>query len=269
LVFAGSGASGLALQPRVLIDLARGARITVVQHFCDHGDPANWLNPVTQITQAAGSQLTLYRLQEHGPRQFHTALLYAELAAEARLSVGYVDIGGRLTRNDVEVKLLEAGADVELFGVFLAAAQHTDNHTRVDHIAPETRSDAAFRGIIGERGRGVFNGRVIVHRDAQKVAAHQSNDNLLLSEHAEIDTKPELEIYADDVKCSHGTTVGDLDMEQLFYLRSRGVDEAGARSLLTIAFANTVLDRIKLAPLRERILAKVTQRLTSWGEVAS
>ncbi|HLF12972.1 MAG TPA: Fe-S cluster assembly protein SufD [Gammaproteobacteria bacterium] len=268
LVFAGSGASGLALQPRVLIDLQRGARITVVEHFCDHADPVNWLNPVTQVTQAAGSELTLYRLQEHGLRQFHTALLYAELAAQAKLQVGYVDLGGRLTRNDIEVKLLEPGASVELFGVFLAAQQHIDNHTRVDHVAPATRSDAAFRGIIGRHGRGVFNGRVIVHRDAQRVDAHQSNDNLLLSELAEIDTKPELEIYADDVKCSHGTTVGELDAEQLFYLRARGIDERTARSLLTIAFADSVLDRIRLPALRARISARVVERLSAWAEVS-
>jgi Fe-S cluster assembly protein SufD len=269
LVFAGSGASGLALQPRVLIELRSNARLEVVQHFCDHGDPANWLNPVTQVVQAADSELTLYRVQENGSRQFHTSLLSAELGARAALSVGYVDVGGRLTRNDIEVRLLEPGANTELFGIFLAAEQHIDNHLRVDHIAPETRSDEAFRGIIGRRGRGVFNGKVVVHRDAQRVDAKQSNDNLLLSDQAEIDAKPELEIYADDVKCSHGTTVGELDMEQLFYLRARGIGEDAARSLLTVAFADTVLDRIRSATLRERVLARVTGRLSAWAQVSS
>jgi Fe-S cluster assembly protein SufD len=266
LVFVASGAPGLALQPRVLIDVARSADLTVVQHFVDCGDPASWTNPVTQVKQGSESRLTLYRIQEHGARHFHTELLYAELSADAALRVGYVDVGGQLVRNDVEVKLLAPGANVELFGLFLAAGQHVDNHTRVDHVAAHTRSEEAFRGIIGRRGRGVFNGKVVVHRDAQRVDARQTSDNLLLDDQAEIDTKPELEIYADDVKCSHGATVGELDPEQLFYLRARGIDEGAARGLLTIAFANTVLERVTLAPLRERIAGRVAARLRAWEE---
>jgi Fe-S cluster assembly protein SufD len=264
LVFAGSGTSGFALHPRVVIELGRGARLTVVQHFVDAGEPANWLNPVVQINQSADSTLAFYRLQEHGERQSHTSLAFAELGARAALEIGYVDLGGRLTRNDIDVRLLEPGASVALFGVFLASEQHIDNHTRVDHVAPETRSDEAFRGIIGRAGRGVFNGKVVVHRDAQRVAAQQRNDNLLLSDQAEIDTKPELQIYADDVKCSHGTTVGELDPEQLFYLRSRSIDEGIARTMLTLAFAESVLERIGLPALRERIVERVAARLGAW-----
>jgi Fe-S cluster assembly protein SufD len=220
------------------------------------------LNSVTHVEQAADSQLFLYRVQEHGQHQSHTALLAANLAARAQLSVGYADLGGRLVRNDVDVKLSEPGARTEIFGVFLAAAgQHVDEHTRVDHLAPETHSDELFRGVIGSRGRGVFNGKVVVHRNAQRIEAHQSNDNLLLGDNAEIDTKPELEIYADDVKCSHGTTVGELDTEQLFYLRSRGIDETAARELLIGAFAASVLERIPNESLRNRITECVAARL--------
>jgi Fe-S cluster assembly protein SufD len=262
IVLAAGGAPSLAPQPRVVIELGEDAELTVVQHFIDVGAPASWVNCVTQIDQGPRSRLALYRLQQHGPGQAHTSLLSAELAAHAELGVGYVDLGGALVRNDVAVRLREPGATVELFGLFLAAAgQHVDDHTRIDHVGPETRSDEAFRGIVGSRGRGVFNGKVVVHRDAQRTDARQSNDNLLLGEHAEIDTKPELEIYADDVKCSHGSTVGELDAEQLFYLRSRGLGEAAARELLTTAFAATVLERIREPTLREALGRRVAERL--------
>ncbi|HEX5047733.1 MAG TPA: Fe-S cluster assembly protein SufD [Gammaproteobacteria bacterium] len=258
LVLISSDKTAVASQPRTLLEVGAGASATVVQHLLDLGDPAGWINGVTQIDLAAESTLSLFRLQQHGSRQTHTALLSADLAANAALAVGYVDLGGRLIRNDVDVRLREPGAAAEIFGVFLAAhGQHVDEHTRIDHLARETRSDEAFRGIIGERGRGVFNGKVVVHRDAQRIDARQSSDNLLLGDHAEIDTKPELEIYADDVKCSHGSTVGELDAEQLFYLRSRGVADAVARAILTQAFAASVLERIRAADVREHALALV------------
>jgi Fe-S cluster assembly protein SufD len=259
-----SDRAGLAPQPRLVIELGRGAAATVVQHFLDAGDPAGWINGVTQIDLAPQSKLSLYRLQQHGARQTHTALLSADVAAGAALTAGYVDLGGRLIRNDVAVRLREPGASAEIFGVFLAAhGQHVDEHTRIDHLAPETRSAETFRGIIGHRGRGVFNGKVVVHRDAQRIDARQSSDNLLLGDHAEIDTKPELEIYADDVKCSHGSTVGELDEQQLFYLRSRGVAEREARELLTQAFAASVLERIDAASVREHAAHLVAARLRS------
>lgn len=262
LVFVASGTAAGAPQPRVIVELGRGAQLTVIEEHLGVDGAPGWLNTVTQIEQAPASRLTFYRVQQHGAGQWHTALVSAELAAGATLSAGYVDIGGRLVRNDVEVRLREPGAAVDLFGVFVAGAgQHVDDHTRIDHLAPETRSDEWFRGIIGRRGRAVFNGKVVVHRGAQKIEAHQSNDNLLLAEQAEIDTKPELEIYADDVKCSHGSTVGELDEEQLFYLRSRGVTEPVARELLTAAFAAAVLERIEPAALREQIAAQVAARL--------
>jgi Fe-S cluster assembly protein SufD len=267
VVFAASGTADLAPQPRLVLELGRGAQLTVVQHFIDAGEPSGWINSVTEIEQAAHSRLTFYRVQQHAASHTHTALLAADLAAHATASIGFVDLGGRLVRNDVDVRLREAGAAVELFGVFVAAeGQHVDDHTRIDHLAPETRSDEVFRGIIGRRGRGVFNGKVVVHRGAQRIDARQSNDNLLLSDQAEIDTKPELEIYADDVKCSHGSTVGELDTEHLFYLRSRGIDDATAREILTVAFATAVLERIAVPELREQITARVTARLRTLVE---
>ncbi|MCK5669423.1 MAG: SufD family Fe-S cluster assembly protein, partial [Gammaproteobacteria bacterium] len=154
------------------------------------------------------------------------------------------------------------GAEIILNGLYMGnGSQHVDNHTLVNHSKPHTQSDENYRGVLDGRAQGVFNGKVIVHKDAQKIEAAQSNANLLLSDHAEIDTKPELEIYADDVKCSHGATVGQLDKKMLFYLRSRGLDEETAKSLLTFAFADEVIRRIKFAPVREQLEFSVGGRL--------
>jgi len=263
LVFAGSGRSRIAAQPRVFVELAEGAQATIVQHFLDLDDAGSaWLNLVTEVKQAAASTLTLYRLQQHGTQALHTSLLRARLARDARLTAGFVDHGGRLVRNDVDVELAEPGAETDLFGVLLAdGKQHVDNHVSVDHAAPRTTSNEAFRAIIDDRAHGVFSGKVVVRPGAQKTDARQSSDNLLLSAQAEIDTKPELEIYADDVKCSHGATVGELDEDHLFYLRSRGLPESAARALLTFAFAHAALERIALPALRERAVREIAGEL--------
>ena len=263
LVLIGSGRARVAAQPRIVIEVERDARVTFVQHFVDCGEePNNWTNGVTQIKQATGSRVELYRLQRHAHGVAHTSVLAADLADAAELTVGYVDLGARLVRNDVAVVLAGPGARAELFGLLLAGAgQHVDDHTIIRHAAGTTVSREVFRGIIGERGRGVFNGKVVVEPGCQRIDASQSNDNLLLGDHAEIDTKPELEIYADDVKCSHGSTVGELDPEQLFYLRARGLDAADARRVLTEAFAATVVERIGDPGVRARALAEVTARL--------
>jgi Fe-S cluster assembly protein SufD len=271
LVFVASEQPSLAPQPRIAIDLGPDSTLRVTQHFLGAGEHSGWTNLVTQISQGPRSKLTLYRLQQHGEAHLHTELLKAELADDANLELGYIDLGGKLVRNDVQVNLAKPGARCDLFGVFMAAeGQHVDNHIRVDHSAPRTISRETFRGIIGDRGRGVFNGKVVVHKGAQKIDATQSSDNLLLSDRGEINTKPELEIYADDVKCSHGATVGQLDEDQLFYMRSRGVDEATARGLLTFAFANEILQRLDMPEIRERIARTVLAHLPGqqqWDEL--
>lgn len=258
LVFVGSERSGIGPQPRLGVELGTGAELVVVQHFVDLAPARSWLNLVTDVRQAAESKFRLYRFQEHGDERSHSSLLRARLGKDASLSAGYIELGGRWIRNDFDVQLDGTGSSAELFGVSLASGgQHVDNHLRVDHRAANTRSDEAFRSIVGERGRGVFNGKIVVHRDAQQVDARQSSDNLLLAQDAEVDTKPELEIYADDVKCSHGATIGELDEQQLFYLRTRGLDAELARNILTFAFANTILQRIFLSDFRERVATRL------------
>lgn len=265
MIFVSSPAAHLAPQPRLRVDVESRAQATLVQHFVDAGNPAAWTNVVTEVREADGAGLTLYRLQEHGNGHCHTSLLDARLERDARLSAVYVDLGGRLVRNDLDVTLNAPGAETELAGLFLAeSGQHIDDHLRVDHRAPHTRSMEAFRGIAAAKGRGVFNGKVIVREGAQQIDARQSSDNLLLDRGAEIDTKPELEIYADDVKCAHGATVGELDEEQLFYLRARGVAEDAARALLTFAFANRVIEHIGLTPLRDHVARRVAGVLPNY-----
>jgi Fe-S cluster assembly protein SufD len=259
----------LAAQPRIVIEAEAGARATFVQHFidCESDAAQGWTNCVTQLRQAEGSQIALYRVQRHGSGAVHTSLLAAELAPRAELIAGYFDLGARLVRNDIAITLAGADARTNLFGLLLAGAgQHVDDHTLIRHAAGATVSTENFRGIIGGRGRGVFNGKVVVEPGCQLIDARQNNDNLLLGDHAEIDTKPELEIYANDVKCSHGTTVGEIDAEQLFYLQARGLDAASARRLLTTAFATTVVEQIADERLRGEVMALVTARLATLTE---
>lgn len=230
-----------------------------------------WTNLVTQVDLQARSRLSIHRVQELGSTDIHTELLSARVRDGGSLEASYIDLGGQLVRNDVRVDLVRPEAECNLYGVFLAdQGQHVDNHLRVDHSAPRTISNESFKGIVGERGRGVFNGKVVVHRNAQKIDATQSSDNLLLSDNAEIDTKPELEIYADDVKCSHGATVGQLDERQLFYLRARGITDSAARGLLTFAFANEVLRRLPTGETRDRVSQRVLARIPGeldWDEL--
>jgi Fe-S cluster assembly protein SufD len=267
LVLMGSTRARVAAQPRIVIEAESGSQATFVQHFVDCGDSGGWTNSVTQIEQAAGSRLAFHRLQRHAAGVAHTSLMSARLAENAELVAGYFDFGGRLVRNDVAIELRGIEARTELFGLLLAGAgQHVDDHTLIRHSAGETRSAENFRGIIGERGRGVFNGKVIVERGCQRIDARQRNDNLLLGERAEIDTKPELEIYANDVKCSHGSTVGELDAEQLFYLRARGLELPEARNLLTHAFAATIVEQIPDLDLRGAVNAHVAARLEALTE---
>jgi Fe-S cluster assembly protein SufD len=263
LVFLAVGGDRSGPQPRIIVELAEGAQATIVQHFHDApGAAPGWLNLVTEVVQAPESRLTLYRIQEHGARHFHTSLLSAHLGRDALLTAGYIERGGRLVRNDIDVVLADTGARADLFGLTLGnGEQHIDNYVCVEHAAARTVSTAAFRGIADGSARCVFCAKVIVQPGAQKVDARQASDGLLLSPRAEIDSKPELEIYANDVKCAHGATVGELDEGQLFYLRSRGMDNDAARATLTLAFARVAAERIALGPVRARALADFAARL--------
>jgi Fe-S cluster assembly protein SufD len=249
--------------PRNLIVLGKNARATVIESYIGLEDAAeNFTNAVTEIILHAGAALEHYRVQQEGSQSYHVSSIHVQQEAGSRYESHVIALGGALSRTDLETRLAAAGAETVLNGLYMAGGrQHVDHHTRIDHLAPHTRSAEYYRGVLAGRARAVFNGKVVVHQDAQKTDAHQSNANLLLSADAEVDTKPELEIYADDVKCSHGATVGQLDEDALFYLRARAIDLDTARSLLTYAFAEDIITRMRFQPIRNRLSRLVLGRL--------
>lgn len=263
LLFAGSEDEEPRMShPRVVIRLDAGSHLTLLEDFSGEAGHRNLTNLVTQVDLGEGAQLRHLRVQREGSKALLVNRTDVNVAGDARY-VGFAfDLGGRLVRHDLNVSLDAEGAYCELNGLYvLGGRQHVDNHTRVDHRKPNTRSREVYKGVLAGHSRGVFNGKVVVHQGADGTDADQSNPNLLLSRDAEVDAKPELEIYADDVKCSHGATVGQLDRDALFYLRSRGMDEEEARGLLTYAFCREVVDRLRLDAARERLATELLGKL--------
>jgi Fe-S cluster assembly protein SufD len=247
-------ASGAAIHPRNVLVAEEGARAIVIEHHAGAGDTAYFNNVVTQIYAAGNAAVEHYKLQQESARAFHIAGIHAQQQQASRLESHSVTLGAALARNDITTRFHAAGCEATLNGLYLIGArQHADNHTCIDHAAPHGTSHEYYRGVLDGAARAVFNGKVIVRPGAQKTNARQANHNLLLSRDAEIDTKPQLEIHADDVQCAHGATIGQLDDTQLFYLRSRGIEEAMARNLLVHAFAHDVIERIRVQSLRSRL----------------
>lgn len=262
LFYATDNAQPIMTNPRIMLQLGNNAEATVLEHYAGEPKAENFSNAVTQISLAENARLHHYRLQEESHSQYHIASVHAVLARNSRLDAHNLMLGGKLARADVAVELDAPGAECFLNGLMLAGGtQHHDSHLRVDHHSGNTTSHQNYRSVIANRARGVWNGKVVVHEGADGSDAVQSSKNLLLDKIAEMDTKPELEIYADEVKCAHGATIGQLDMNALFYLRSRGIDEQTARSLLVFAFADDVLTRINLAPVRKYVERHLIQRL--------
>jgi Fe-S cluster assembly protein SufD len=254
--------------PRILIVAEAGSRTRVIESYGCLFDGCYFTNALTEIALMEDARVDHYKLQKESTKAFHVATLQVHQDRDSRFASHSLSFGGRLVRNDINVVLDAEGAACTLNGLFMVGGrQHVDYHTRVDHAKANGRSEEVYKGILDGRARGVFNGRVKVHPDAQKTDARQSNHNLLLSRNAEIDTKPELEIYADDVKCSHGATVGQLDEQSLFYLRSRGIGEIQARGLLTYGFARDILDRVDLAPLRDKLGKELLHRMPNAEQI--
>ncbi|WP_168013648.1 Fe-S cluster assembly protein SufD [Halomonas salinarum] len=252
----------LMSHPRVLIEAGSRSQATVIEHQVGEEGAANFSNLVSEVMLERGAILTHYKLQEAALTDLHVSSLHVDQGRDSRFTSFNLNLGGSLVRNDIVAEMNAQGAEANYFGLFFAQGrQHVDNHTLVNHNAPHTFSNENYKGILGDRAHGVFNGRVVVRRDSQKIEAHQSNANLLLSDRAEIDTKPELEIYADDVKCSHGATTGQLDEEAIFALRARGISDETARGLLTLAFAGEVMDQVALDAIAERVERTVAGKL--------
>ncbi|MGQ0657788.1 MAG: Fe-S cluster assembly protein SufD [Chromatiales bacterium] len=269
LIFITAGdADNLAVYPRVLVQAGAGAQARIIEIYRGSVQTARFTNAVTQIRAGNGARIEHYLVQDEAARTFHIGHLDVEQARSSVVVSHSIALGGLLARRDIEVRLQAEQADVTLNGLYLAGGrQHIDHHTRIDHLAPHTRSEEFYRGILSQHGRAVFNGKVVVHPGAFKTDAQQANHNLLLSKDAEIDTKPELQIHADDVKCAHGATVGQLDADALFYLRARGLDEPAARGLLTYAFAADVIARIGVESLRRDLARRIAGQLPETGLV--
>jgi len=248
--------------PRNLILAGDDSQTMIVESYIGLNNALYFTNAVTEIVAGENAVVAHYKLQRESEEAFHISTVQASLNHSSNFSSHSIDLGGALVRNDVNAVLDGKGIECTLDGLYMVAGrQHVDNHTRIDHVKPHCSSRELYKGVLGGRSKGVFNGKIYVHKDAQKTDAKQTNKNLLLSEDAVINTKPQLEIYADDVKCTHGTTIGQLDQEAIFYLRSRGIDLEAARGLLTYAFASEMIGRIKVEPVRAQLEHLLLARL--------
>ena len=251
LLFIGRG-NGIWSHPRNVIAVGANAQVTIVESYLGSG--AYFTNAVTEIVAGESSVVDHYRLQCESAEAFHVGNVFIEEQRSANVTSRSVLIGSALARVETHVALAGEGATVALDGLFAGTgSQHLDNRTAIDHIKPHCESYELYKGILDQNARGVFDGRIIVRPDAQKTVSRQENRNLLLSESAVVDSKPTLEIHNDDVKCNHGSTIGQIEQEPLFYLRSRGIGEEEARNLLVHAFASQIVDRMSLEPVREQI----------------
>ena len=258
------GAPGgpVAAFPRLLVLAEAGSLCTVLEHYLGMDEAAYLVAPVAELVLGEGARVDHYRFQEEGAAAFHLASVHVEQAAGSRFLSHALALGARLSRNEIHARMEGEGGECRLSGLSLAGGQQLADHVSVvEHAAPGCTTEETFKAILDGQARGVFTGRIRVLAGAQRTKAYQSSSNLLLSEDATADTAPQLEIFADDVKCGHGGTVGRLDETSLFYLRSRGLDEAAARSLLIYAFAAELVEAVRPAPLRDRARALVAGRL--------
>ena len=247
LLFIGTaGEEAVASHPRTIISVGRSAQATIIEEYTGFENARYFTNPVTQISVGENAVVDHYKLQHESPEAVHVGTQVSRQERNSTFTTFAVCFGNALLRNDSDVVLEGEGAHCTLDGLYLAnGVEMVDNHTSIDHAQPHCK------GILNDKGRGVFSGRIIVREGAQKTDSKQSNMNLVLSNEATIDTKPQLEIFADDVRCTHGATIGQLDETMIFYLRARGIGEPEARAMLTYAFATDVIERIKVESVCE------------------
>jgi Fe-S cluster assembly protein SufD len=238
--------------PRNLIVAENATEASIVEDYVSLGSGASFSNVVTELVAGEDAVISHYMIEREDRQTFNVSTLRSQQARSSNVSSHSVLLGGGLVRNNIHPVLAGEGGECLINGLFIGnGRQHMDNYMLVEHASPHCGSRQFYNGILDGHSHGVFHGRIIVHKDAQKTDAKQTNRNLLLSDDAQIDTKPQLEIYADDVKCTHGATIGQVEENALFYMRSRGIEETEARSLLLLAFANECLDRMKSAPVRD------------------
>jgi Fe-S cluster assembly protein SufD len=251
-----------AVFPRSLVVAGRNSQAVVVESHAGFGGGSYFASAVTEVVAADGAIVTHVKIEEESPNAFHIASMHSHQGRASTVALQNISLGAALTRNDVVAVLAAEGGEARLDGLYLAGGVRlVDNHTTIDHAMPHCASRELYKGILDDTARAVFNGRIVVRPDAQKTDSKQTNRNLLLSDDAVINTNPQLEIFADDVRCTHGATIGQLDEEALFYVRSRGVSRAMAERLLIYAFASEILDRIPFETARVRLERGLFARL--------
>ena len=256
------GTANSANFPRVLVVAEENSSATLVENFVSSDEERYFTNAIAEVVLKDGAQLEHYRLQRDSKNAFHVSTTSAELGRASRYETTSINLGAQLSRHDVSVVMDHEGAETAVDGLYMVGSdQHTDTHSVIDHKQPHCNSRQLYKGILDGNAHAVFNGKIFVREGAQKTDAMQTNKNLLLSEKARVDTKPQLEIYADDVKCAHGAAVGQIDPEALFYLETRGIGPELGRSLLTYGFAEEVIAKIKIDSIRAELDQIVLQQL--------
>lgn len=254
--------------PRVLIVAAENSNVTVIESYVGPNDTPYFTNAVVEVVLKNGARVEHYKVQREGAEAFHVATTAADLGRDSRYDSTAITFGAQLSRHDIHVTMDHEGAECWVDGLYLVtAAQHTDTHSVIDHRKPHCTSHQLYKGILDGKSRAVFNGKIFVRHDAQKTDAMQTNKNLLLSNEARVDTKPQLEILADDVKCAHGAAVGQIEEDELFYLETRGIHPDLGRNLLTYGFAEEVIGKIKIESIRSQLDEILLHRLNARLEV--
>lgn len=249
-----------AIFPHILVIAEAGSKATIVETYdCT---AKSFTNTAIQIIVEDNASLTHYRVQRDSPEAFHYGVTEVSVGRGSSYDSTNINLGGRLSRHDIDVKFTAEGGEAWVDGLYmLGGSQHHDTHSIIDHTVPNCKSHQNYKGVLNDNSRGVFNGKVFVRENAHGTDAQQSNKNLLLSNDARVDTKPQLEIFNDDVKCAHGATVGQLEEEELFYLLTRGLPEVLAKNLLTYGFAEEIINKIKIESIKDELDAMVLQRL--------
>ena len=266
LIFISTGVENSLVQPRNLFVAGENSQVKIIERYLSLNDNKTMTNTIAEIYCGSNANIEHARIQQESRSVSHFSGTFAKLEEKAQFSTSTITLGGNLTRNDLRCQIAGQGAHSNMYGLYATnQRQHVDNFTQVEHQVANCTSDELYKGVLDDRSRAVFHGRIFVAQDAQQTDAYQNNRTLLLSPDAEIDTKPQLEIYADDVKCSHGATVGQLNDEYLFYLRARGVENSKARRMLTFAFVKEALGAISIEPLKAYLEEQLDQQLLKGG----
>lgn len=259
-----TGLENTFAQPRLLLVAEENSEVKVVELYQKMGRQAVFTNSFTDIYLEKNAFVTYYKIQPNTEETYHVGTTQVVHLAKSVFSATTITLGGTIIRNNVNIVLNAAHCDSTLNGLYITnGTQHVDNHSLVDHAMPNCLSNELYKGVLNGKSTGVFNGKIFVREDAQKTNAFQSNKSILLSNDATMNTKPQLEIFADDVKCSHGATIGQLDEEPLFYLRSRGLSEATARIMLVAAFAKDIIEHVKIEPLKDLLINMLEEVLVA------